>query len=94
MVQPFVPNQQEAMLIFQESGIDSCGAYVIYSPIGLQIYTMLVSGQDASQISLLPCGITISSNDDSRFDNCSTSMSPQPQHRSLVTVALHVLIRH
>lgn len=94
MVQPFVPNQQEPMLIFQESCIDSSGAYVIYSPMGMQTYTMVVCGQDTSQISLKPCGITISSDDDTRFHNCSTSVSPQPQHRSLVTVALQILICH
>ena len=91
-MQPLVANQEHAMLISQESGIDDSGAYVIYSPIGLQTYTMVVSGQDTSQIYLQPCGIAISSVDESRFYNCSTSVSAQPQNLSLVTVAFQVLI--
>ncbi|KAG8363036.1 hypothetical protein BUALT_BualtUnG0011600 [Buddleja alternifolia] len=51
---------QNDMLILQESCVDSSGSLVVYCPICLPVLNHAMSGQDSSNIPLLPSGFTIS----------------------------------
>lgn len=64
-MQPFAP-QQNITLVLQESCIDPLGALVVYAPTELQTIATAISGEDTSDLFILPSGFTISSGDGRR----------------------------
>ena len=53
-------NQDGGMLILQESSTDASGSsLVVYSPIDLLTANVVMSGEDASGVPLLPSGFAI-----------------------------------
>ncbi|KAK3218628.1 hypothetical protein Dsin_012598, partial [Dipteronia sinensis] len=82
--QPFVQNDNNIMMI-QESCIDSLGSMVIYAPIDIPSLNQAISGGDSScRIPILPSGFIISG--DGRPDTTGGGGG------SLLTVAFQILI--
>ncbi|CAJ2666643.1 unnamed protein product [Trifolium pratense] len=85
-------------LYLQDSWIDSSGAMVIYSPISMQSYNMVMSnGEDASFIPVLPSGFSIlpdgnSSNKTMVRSDGSGSSGSGGNIGCLLTVGLQMLL--
>ncbi|XP_016549930.1 homeobox-leucine zipper protein HDG1 [Capsicum annuum] len=77
------------MLIIQESSIDEMGGFIIYAPIDLLTFTSVINGGDATKVSILPSGITISP--DGQLASTSRSTG-NAQDGSILTVAFKILI--
>ncbi|KAF3642636.1 putative homeobox-leucine zipper protein HDG8-like [Capsicum annuum] len=86
--QPYVPTESN-MLIIQESSIDEMGGFIIYAPIDLLTFTSVINGGDATKVSILPSGITISP--DGQLASTSRSTG-NAQDGSILTVAFKILI--
>ncbi|XP_023523434.1 homeobox-leucine zipper protein HDG11-like [Cucurbita pepo subsp. pepo] len=85
---------QNNMLILQESCIDSSGSLVVYCPVDLPAMNLAMSGEDPSNIPLLPSGFAILP--DGRQDQGEGASSSSDVHNrsggSLVTVAFQILV--
>lgn len=93
MKQPFVPTENN-MLILQESCIDPLGSLVIYAPIDMPAMNIATSGQDSSEIPILPSGFVITGDGraHSGLVGASTSGTPGMPGGSLLTVAFQILV--
>lgn len=82
------------MLILQESCTDASGSLVIYAPIDIPAVNVVMSGEDPSNVALLPSGFTILP--DGRpggGGGASTSSNPMGASLgSLITVAFQILV--
>lgn len=89
---PFHP-PEDHMLLLQENSIDPLGSLVVYAPLDLPSVTIAASGQDTSEIPVLPSGFIISG--DGRSDkgnNSSTSTNGGRSGGSLLTIAFQILV--
>ncbi|TQD88463.1 hypothetical protein C1H46_025987 [Malus baccata] len=59
--QPFIPTENN-MLMLQESYTDPLGSLFVYGPVDVPDLNVAVSGNDSSNIPILPSGFVISSN--------------------------------
>ncbi|XP_022984102.1 homeobox-leucine zipper protein HDG11-like isoform X3 [Cucurbita maxima] len=90
--QPFVPTENN-MLILQESCIDPLGSLVIYAPIDMPAMNIATSGQDPSEILILPSGFVITGDGRSHSGvGASTSATSGRPSGSLLTVAFQILV--
>nr|CAD1826194.1 unnamed protein product [Ananas comosus var. bracteatus] len=87
-------SSQNSMLILQESCTDASGSLVIYAPIDIPAVNVVMSGEDPSNVALLPSGFTILP--DGRpggGGGASTSSNPMGASLgSLITVAFQILV--
>ena len=97
LLQGMTDANQDGMLILQESCTDASGSsLVVYSPIDLLTANVVMSGEDASGVPLLPSGFTILP--DGRAGAAPSSSSAagplgvSPPAGSLVTVAFQILV--
>ncbi|KAM3283415.1 homeobox-leucine zipper protein HDG8-like [Capsicum chacoense] len=88
IIQPYVPTESN-MLMIQESNIDEMGAFIIYAPIDLPTVTSVINGGDATKVSILPSGITISPDGQLASNRKNTGNA---QDGSILTVAFQILI--
>ncbi|KAG2715294.1 hypothetical protein I3760_03G069400 [Carya illinoinensis] len=93
IIQPFIPAESN-MLILQESWIDSLGSLVVYAPIDMPSINMAMSGEDSSNIPILPSGFVISSDGhpETGSAGASTSENAGRSGGSLLTVAFQILV--
>lgn len=91
--QPFIPSESN-MLMLQDSCIDSLGSLVVYAPIDVPAMNMAMSGEDSSNIPILPSGFVISSDGhpETGSAGASTSENTGRSGGSLVTVAFQILV--
>ncbi|KAM1017845.1 hypothetical protein ACFX2A_048357 [Malus domestica] len=82
IIRPFTPTEDN-MLILQECYIDPLGSFIIYAPVDMQILNVAVSGEDSSNMSILPSGFMISSDGRPEMGGACGS---------LLTVAFHILV--
>uniref|UniRef100_A0A2N9EEN7 Homeobox domain-containing protein n=1 Tax=Fagus sylvatica TaxID=28930 RepID=A0A2N9EEN7_FAGSY len=59
VIRPFIPTENN-MLMLQESFIDTMGSLVVYAPIDIPAINIAMSGEDSSDIPILPSGFIIS----------------------------------
>ncbi|KAH9680021.1 homeobox-leucine zipper protein ROC8 [Citrus sinensis] len=97
--QPFIPTENN-MLMLQESCIDQLGSMVVYAPIDIPSMNLAISGDDSSNIPILPSGFVISS-DGRQRDHYRASTSTETGFGtgtgigtggSLLTVAFQILV--
>lgn len=81
---------QSNMLILQESSTDASGSQVVYSPIEIPAANVIMSGEDPSNIPLLPSGFSILP--DGRPGSGGASSSAAPPQGTILTVAFQILI--
>ncbi|XP_018506060.2 homeobox-leucine zipper protein HDG11-like [Pyrus x bretschneideri] len=82
IIRPFIPTEDN-MLMLQECHIDPLGSFIIYAPVDIQTLNVAISGEDSSNIAILPSGFLISGDGHPEMgDACG----------SLVTVAFHILV--
>ncbi|KAG6581230.1 Homeobox-leucine zipper protein HDG12, partial [Cucurbita argyrosperma subsp. sororia] len=92
IIRPFVPTENN-MLILQESCIDPLGSLVIYAPIDMPAMNIATSGQDPSEIPILPSGFVITGDGRSHSGvGASTSATSGRPSGSLLTVAFQILV--
>lgn len=92
-MQPFIPTEDN-MLMLQESCIDQLGSMVVYAPIDIPSMNLAISGDDSSNIPILPSGFVISS-DGRQRDHYRASTSTETgigTGGSLLTVAFQILV--
>ena len=98
-MQPFIPTEDN-MLMLQESCIDKLGSMVVYAPIDIPSMNLAISGDDSSNIPILPSGFVISS-DGRQRDHYRASTSTETGFGtgtgigtggSLLTVAFQILV--
>ncbi|XP_038880501.1 homeobox-leucine zipper protein HDG11-like isoform X4 [Benincasa hispida] len=90
--QPFIPTENN-MLILQESCIDSLGSLVIYAPIDVPAMNIATSGQDPSEIPILPSGFVITGDGRTHSGTeASTSATSGRPSGSLLTIAFQILV--
>lgn len=92
MRQPFIPRENN-ILMLQESCIDTLGSLVVYAPIDIPSINVAMSGEDSSNLPILPSGFVISG--DGRPDvgtGASTSRNSGRSRGSLLTVAFQILV--
>lgn len=81
------------MLILQESCTDPLGSLVIYAPVDMPAMNVAVSGQDSSEIPILPSGFVISGDGRAHLGGgASTSATSGRPSGSLLTVAFQILV--
>ncbi|XP_072952690.1 homeobox-leucine zipper protein ROC8-like [Typha angustifolia] len=87
-------SSQNSMLILQESCTDASGSLVVYAPIDIPAINIVMSGEDPSNISLLPSGFAILPDGRSGGGSgASTSSNPMGSSLgSLITVAFQILV--
>lgn len=85
------------MLILQESCTDASGSLVVYAPIDIPAINIVMSGEDPSNIALLPSGFTILP--DGRAGGVRGASTSSSAHQtgfnssgSLLTVAFQILV--
>lgn len=83
-------SSQSNMLILQESCTDATGSLLVYSPIEIQDANVVMSGEDPSNIPLLPSGYAIVP--DGRPGSGGASSSAAPPPGSIVTIAFQIVI--
>ncbi|CAN4114696.1 unnamed protein product [Withania somnifera] len=88
IIQPYGP-KENIMLVLQESSIDEMGAFVVFAPIELSTATSIISGGDATNVAILPSGISMSPDGRLASDRESTGNT---QNGSILTVAFQILI--
>ncbi|XP_038880417.1 homeobox-leucine zipper protein HDG11-like isoform X2 [Benincasa hispida] len=92
IIQPFIPTENN-MLILQESCIDSLGSLVIYAPIDVPAMNIATSGQDPSEIPILPSGFVITGDGRTHSGTeASTSATSGRPSGSLLTIAFQILV--
>ncbi|XP_038698045.1 homeobox-leucine zipper protein HDG11-like [Tripterygium wilfordii] len=95
LIQPFIPTESN-MMLFQESCIDPLGMMIVYAPIDFPSLSVAISGEDSSDISILPSGFVISrdGHPDSGAANAGapTSSNSKRSPGSLLTVAFQILV--
>lgn len=90
--QPSIPT--ENMLIVQETCIDTLGSLVVYAPVDMRAMNIALSGEDPSEIPILPSGFVISGDGrpETGSSGASTSRNTERSGGSLLTVAFQILI--
>ncbi|XP_020089795.1 homeobox-leucine zipper protein ROC8-like isoform X1 [Ananas comosus] len=90
-------SSQSSMLILQESCTDASGSLVVYAPIDIPAINIVMSGEDPSNIALLPSGFTILP--DGRAGGVRGASTSSSAHQtgfnssgSLLTVAFQILV--
>ncbi|XP_008787892.2 homeobox-leucine zipper protein ROC8-like isoform X2 [Phoenix dactylifera] len=84
---------QSNMLILQESCIDASGSLVVYTSIDLPSLNNVMSGEDPSNVPLLPSGFAILPDGQPVGGGASTSSNPMGvTSGSLVTVLFQLLV--
>lgn len=94
MIQPFVPTEN-GMVILQECCTDSLGSLVIYAPMDKPAMNLATSGEDSSNIPILPSGFIISSNgcrETGGSCSASTSANVPQSGGSILTVVFQILV--
>ncbi|KAB1211362.1 Homeobox-leucine zipper protein ROC8 [Morella rubra] len=92
IIRPFIPRENN-ILMLQESCIDTLGSLVVYAPIDIPSINAAMSGEDSSNLPILPSGFVISG--DGRPDvgtGASTSRNSGRSRGSLLTVAFQILV--
>ncbi|KAH9649335.1 homeobox-leucine zipper protein ROC8 [Citrus sinensis] len=99
IIWPFIPTENN-MLMLQESCIDQLGSMVVYAPIDIPSMNLAISGDDSSNIPILPSGFVIS-RDGRQRDHYRASTSTETGFGtgtgigtggSLLTVAFQILV--
>ncbi|XP_059451983.1 homeobox-leucine zipper protein ROC8-like [Corylus avellana] len=92
IIRPSIPN--ESMLILQETCIDTLGSLVVYAPIDMPAINIALSGEDPSDVPILPSGFVISSDGRPEIGSsgASTSENTEKSSGSLLTVAFQILV--
>lgn len=94
-MQPLNPTENN-MVILQESHLDLLGSMVVYAPIDISSMNLAISGDDSSNIPILPSGFVISGDGRQReHHGASTSTatgSGTGTGGSLLTVAFQILV--
>jgi homeobox-leucine zipper protein len=82
------------MLMLQESFIDTMGSLVVYAPIDIPAINIAMSGEDSSDIPILPSGFIISGDGrpETGTGTASTSANSGRSGGSLLTVAFQILV--
>lgn len=82
------------MLILQETCIDTLGSLVVYAPIDMPAINIALSGEDPSDVPILPSGFVISGDGRPEIESSETSTSENTGRSSgsLLTVAFQILV--
>ncbi|KAH7850012.1 hypothetical protein Vadar_026533 [Vaccinium darrowii] len=94
IIQSFAPKDSN-MLVLQESCIDPLGSLIVYAPIDFSSIKSAISGEDSTNIPILPSGFIISGDGrcpDKGTGGASTSTGRKTRYGgSLLTVAFQIL---
>ncbi|TQD88460.1 hypothetical protein C1H46_025984 [Malus baccata] len=88
VIRPFIPTENN-MLMLQESYTDPLGSLFVYAPVDVPALNVAVSGEDSSNIPILPSGFVISG--DGRAEVTGDS-GHSTAGGSLLTVAFQILV--
>ncbi|PON97806.1 Octamer-binding transcription factor [Trema orientale] len=104
ILRPFIPTENN-ILMLQESFADALGSMIIYAPIDVPALNVAISGEDSSNIPILPSGLIISGDGRTGTDHSSgatnvesfASSSSNKNYNSassgsLLTVAFQILV--
>ncbi|XP_062103783.1 homeobox-leucine zipper protein ROC8-like [Humulus lupulus] len=103
ILRPFIPSENSILMV-QESYVDALGSFVIYAPIDVPTLNIAISGENSSNIPILPSGIIIcgdgrtehsstgTANVEALTSNSSNTTNASSSVGSLLTVAFQILV--
>ncbi|KAM6566966.1 hypothetical protein CsatA_026094 [Cannabis sativa] len=100
ILRPFLPSDNNILMV-QESYVDALGSFVIYAPIDVPTLNLAISGENISNVPILPSGIIICGdgrthgidpNVELASDSPNTTNASPSVVGSLLTVAFQILV--